>query len=35
MGGWLEEFERRGLVRRVNGHWERETPSRTSKESHL
>jgi N-acetylglucosaminyl-diphospho-decaprenol L-rhamnosyltransferase len=33
MGGWLEEFERRGLVRRVNGHWERETPGPVLKES--
>ena len=23
MTGWLEEFERRGIVRRRNGHWER------------
>ncbi len=26
MVGWLEEFERRGLVRRTSGHWVRETP---------
>ena len=26
MTGWLEEFERRGLVRREDGHWTRETP---------
>ena len=25
MTGWLEEFERRGLVRREGGHWTRET----------
>jgi N-acetylglucosaminyl-diphospho-decaprenol L-rhamnosyltransferase len=33
MAGWLEEFERRGLVRRVNGHWERETSARSPKET--
>lgn len=27
MAGWFEEFERRGLVRRVNGHWERDPTS--------
>jgi N-acetylglucosaminyl-diphospho-decaprenol L-rhamnosyltransferase len=26
MTGWLEEFERRGLVHREDGHWTRETP---------
>ena len=25
MTGWLEEFERRGLIRREGGHWTRET----------
>jgi N-acetylglucosaminyl-diphospho-decaprenol L-rhamnosyltransferase len=33
MAGWLEEFEQRGLVRRVNGHWEREPSGPVQKES--
>ncbi|GAB3026344.1 glycosyl transferase family A [Nocardioides flavus (ex Wang et al. 2016)] len=33
MTGWLEEFERRGLVRRLNGHWVRESTTDDPKES--
>ena len=33
MTGWLEEFERRGLVRREDGHWTRETPPSSTKET--
>ena len=33
MTGWLEEFERRGLVRREDGHWVRETPVSSAKET--
>ena len=33
MAGWLEEFERRGLVRREDGHWTRETPTSSKKET--
>ncbi|WP_210439648.1 glycosyltransferase family 2 protein [Nocardioides xinjiangensis] len=32
MRGWLEEFERRGLVRRRGGHWERARPAPDAKE---
>ena len=33
MTGWLEEFERRGLVRREDGHWVREAPVSSAKET--